>query len=303
VIRDVTARVEVEEALRASAARNRELIDSIYAGVFIAQDDRFVFCNRRFAEMLGTDEASLQDVSCETVIAPHHVELFRRRGIADATQPGCEEITCRHQRDASAVHLLLHADRIEHDGRPALLGTVADRGERHREEEQFRQAQMMDAVGRVAGGVAHNFNNLLAVILGNLELLSPELPDGPLWERAALALRSAHRGRKSRTGCWPSAAVGACDPRWSTSTIVAELRACCARLWANHRSRDGSGLKSPARLHRPHSAGAAILELAVNACDAMPRGGGSLSRRQARRSPPLSVAPRAEHSRPARASR
>jgi len=196
VIRNVTARIEAEESLRASEARHRTLIDSINAGVFIAQDGRFVFCNRRFAELLGTDAESLQGAACETVIVPHHVELFRRqyRGIVDTGTADGEEIACRHQRDGSPVHLLLRAARIEHDGRAALLGTVADLGERRRVEEQSRQAQKMEAIARLAGGVAHNFNNLLAVVLGNLELLSPELPDGPLWERAALALRAGQRG-------------------------------------------------------------------------------------------------------------
>jgi len=59
VIRNITARIEAEESLRASEARHRTLIDSIHAGVFIAQDERFVFCNQRFADLLGTDAESL----------------------------------------------------------------------------------------------------------------------------------------------------------------------------------------------------------------------------------------------------
>ena len=69
-----------------------------------------------------------------------------------------------------------------------------DLGEREQIEETSRQARAMEAVGRLAGGVAHHFNNLLTVILGNLELLSPELPDGPLYKQATLALRGAQRG-------------------------------------------------------------------------------------------------------------
>lgn len=113
VIRDVTARIEAEEALRASEVRHRVLIDAIHAGVFIAQDERFVFCNRRFADMLGADEASLQGAPCETVILPDDVESFRRqcRQIADAGTPDTAHIACRHQRDGSPIPLLLHAAR------------------------------------------------------------------------------------------------------------------------------------------------------------------------------------------------
>jgi PAS domain S-box-containing protein len=196
VIRNITARIEAEEELRASEARHRTLIDSIHAGVFIAQDDRFVFCNHRFAEMLGADETSLQGARCDSAIASYDVEMFRRHcgRVAEAGTPDSTYLTCRHQRDAAPVLLQLHAAPIDHDGRPAVLGTVTALSERGYVEERSHRTQQPESIGRLAGDIAHHFNNLLAVILGNLELLSPELPDGPLWKRAALALRSAQRG-------------------------------------------------------------------------------------------------------------
>jgi PAS domain S-box-containing protein len=277
VIRNVTARIEAEESLRASEARHRTLIDSIHAGVFIAQDERFVFCNQRFAELLGTDAESLQGTPCETVILPHHVERFRRqcRGIVDAGSVDGEEIACRHQRDGSPVYLLLQAARIEHDGRAALLGTVADLGERRRVEEQSRQAQKMEAIGRLAGGVAHNFNNLLATILGNLELLSPELPDGPLWERAALALRAAQRGADV------THRLLAFSRRQSLRPEALDVNGLIDELKGVLRQTVGEAIAVetilPPNLPLAYidrvQLESAILELVMNARDAMPRGG------------------------------
>ena len=277
VIRNITARIEAEEALPASEARQRTLIDSIHAGVFIAQDDRFVFCNRRFADMLGADERSLQGARCESVVAPDDVVLFRRHcdRVAETGTSDSAYITCQHQCDAAPVLLLLHAAPIDHDGRPGVLGTVTALREHGRLEEPSRRTQQPETVGRLAGDIAHHFNNLLAVILGNLELLSPELPDGPLWRRAALALRSAQRGAELTHRLL---AFGGRQPLRPETLDVNKLVTDLADIL---RETVGEAIAVEMAL-QPHlplayvdraQLEAALLELASNARAAMPRGG------------------------------
>ncbi len=82
-----------------------------------------------------------------------------------------------------------------HDGTgPAIFGMWLDVTEQRRLQEQLVHAQKMDAVGRLTGGIAHDFSNMLTAVLGNLDLLRRSLePDGKAYRRANLALQSAIR--------------------------------------------------------------------------------------------------------------
>jgi PAS domain S-box-containing protein len=75
-----------------------------------------------------------------------------------------------------------------------IVEAVADNSERKRLEEQFRQAQKMEAVGRLAGGIAHDFNNLLTVIAGYCQMLLNRIPpDDPMSEDMLQVLKAADR--------------------------------------------------------------------------------------------------------------
>jgi PAS domain S-box-containing protein len=85
---------------------------------------------------------------------------------------------------------------VHYRGQPHVLAATRDVTERRRLEEEFRQAQKMEAVGRLAGGVAHDFNNLLTAILGYAELVLDDLPaDSPALADIAEIRMAAERAQ------------------------------------------------------------------------------------------------------------
>src|SRR6185436_6711909 len=107
------------------------------------------------------------------------------------------EFRIRRKLDGALRHFLCHAQTIrDPDSRlHAFVGTVFDVTERMELELQLRQAQKMEALGRLAGGVAHEFNNLLTVILGHAQLLNAE---GAREERRAIVQAAEGAGELTR---------------------------------------------------------------------------------------------------------
>lgn len=155
---------------------------------------------------------------------------------------------------------------------------VAEAAARERAEEQLRQAQKMEAVGRLTGGVAHDFNNLLTVVMGNLAMLRRRL-DGTADERVARLIAGATEGanraaaltfrllafsRQQPLAPEPVDAnklvAGMSDLlRRTLGENIAIETVLAGGLWRTHA--DPNGLEN------------AVLNLAVNARDAMPDGG------------------------------
>ena len=172
------ARVAVERE------RHQELLASINhnvsEGLFrISLDQGVVYCNTALARMLGYD-------SPEELLGLDFRSLFALPAAHEAVESKVQaqghvlnEETLLVRRDGTQLTTLLSCT-VAHgpDGRAAHCdGAVSDITVRKRLEEQLRQAQKLEALGKLAGGVAHDFNNLLTVIGGHAELLQGSPPD------------------------------------------------------------------------------------------------------------------------------
>ncbi len=157
-----------------------------------------------------------------------------------------------------------------------MVGTLTDITARKKLEEQFRQAQKLESVGRLAGGVAHDFNNLLTVINGYSSLLISRLPDGDASLKQLKEIRKAgERAAELTKQLLTFSRKNVSEPRLiNLNSTIAECETMLRRL-APDNIEFSTFLEAPQDevVIDPSQVQQVLMNLVVNACDAMPSGG------------------------------
>jgi len=181
VLRDITERKRAEEKLRKSEDRFSKVFRQSPLAITISTeaDGSYLDANESFLTMTGYTR---EDVVGRTASEMRFWALPSvRTDLLQRLREGRRVTDRRMQFKTSTAEIReaeLSWEEIEVEGQPCLLAFMRDITETQRLEAQFLQAQKMEAVGRLAGGVAHDFNNLLSVIIGysdlSLDLVAPE---------------------------------------------------------------------------------------------------------------------------------
>jgi PAS domain S-box-containing protein len=259
--------------------RFRELFESVPVGlVRCTPDDPILAGNPALARILGCPdrETLLRTAASRFWVDPDE----HRRFLADMERDGVvrhREVEAR-RFEGDRIWLLLDARCVRDErGRfPYYEGSVIDITGRRELESQLRQAQKMEAIGRLAGGAAHDFNNLLTVINGYTRLLLDRLPEGdPFRADLEQVHQAGNRAMELTQRLLAFSRRQVLEPRVvDPGALVTGLERMLRRLIPENIAlvlhldpRAGKVLADPGQLEQ------ALMNLVTNARDAMPRGG------------------------------
>jgi two-component system, cell cycle sensor histidine kinase and response regulator CckA len=279
-LRDITERKRIDQQLRDSEIRYKVLGEASYEGLALYADGIIIETNQRLAAMFGYTMEEFIGMPLINLIAPEGLVEFKER-VAAKYSGTAQNIGLR--KDGSRFFFEVRGKEIEYQGRMVRAVALRDLTELKQAEEalqktqaQLVQAQKMESIGRLAGGVAHDFNNLLTAIMGYTELILFDLTEAaPIYSDVIEIQSAANRAATLTRQLLAFSRQQILQPRvLKLNEVVANMDKLLHRLLGEDielfslLAPDlGEVLADPGQLEQ------VILNLAINARDAMPDGG------------------------------
>jgi two-component system, cell cycle sensor histidine kinase and response regulator CckA len=304
VFRDQRAERETEGRLRQSEARKAAVLDAALDSIVsIDEHGRIIEVNTAFERTFGYDRSEAVGRSLAELIVPPELQARHVAGLARYLATGEARILGKRveltasRRDGSEIPVEVAVVRSGTEGPPMFTGYLRDLSERKRlseaarrelsereraekelrsKEDQLRQAQRLEGIGQLAGGVAHDFNNILTVILGHARtLLDEDHPPAAVREGLDDIVRAGERAADltrqllafSRRQVLQPKLLDLNDSLDAMTRMLGRLIGEDIELTLKKGRELGLVLLDPGQLEQ------VVLNLAVNARDAMPRGG------------------------------
>lgn len=181
-VQDITERKRDALALQTSERRFRALIENSNDAVLLRNSDGVIeYASPSVERVLGHSPDELTGIAPISLIHPDEAQDYQAKFEECLANPGRVFMDEHRLRQKDGTWRWIEVTRVnllDDTSVGAVVDNLRDVTMRKRLEEQFRQAQKMQAVGRLAGGVAHDFNNLLTIILGYSELVAEGLGSG-----------------------------------------------------------------------------------------------------------------------------
>jgi PAS domain S-box-containing protein len=276
---DVTARRAAEQEREQRAQILDATIDVV---AVVDPGGKLVYLNRSGRQFLGIGSDDVTGRSLDAAFTPESLQRLVTEGLGEAAREGAWRTELEFQRyDGSRVpmSLVLLCHRGP-DGQVELFSTIARDVSRERQlEENMRQAQKLEAVGRLAGGVAHDFNNILCAVLSFARVGAREVGiGGPGYQELLEIVGAAERAAALTQQLLAFSRRQVVRPRVvDVAEVLTRLAPMIGRLVGEHIEVTLTLAHEPVRVKvDPTHLEQVLLNLAINARDAM-EGGGHLT--------------------------
>ncbi|MDP6086387.1 MAG: PAS domain S-box protein [Nitrospinota bacterium] len=277
---DITERKQAEEALRLTQFSVDHAAHAVY---WVGEDGRILYANEAARQDLGysMDEMlslTILDINPDYSPDQWAAQWNRLKEKGSYTFEGRN--TAKDGRDFPVE---VTSNYLEFNGKEYVLGFARDITDRREMQEKLRQGQKMEAVGQLASGVAHNFNNILTVIMGNASLLVEAAADPETRRRLSNVEKAALSGAKTVERLQDFARRRADRPmgRIDLNTVIQDVSEMTRPRWMNESAQKGIRVEMSVYPEAAQSViegkvaeiQEALINLVNNALDAMPAGG------------------------------